>query len=116
MTGVRASMVPKISPARRASGRRGLRIAAPLPTAAANASVDIAMPMRKMESGDIQVPDGLGDDGTPARPTFRCAGGRWSRQPGLAAHATARSGAEHVGAGAPGRGPEAGYSPRVRGG
>src|SRR5215475_5254799 len=41
ITGVIASMKPKIKPARRASVRRGLSSAAPLPRAAANASADM---------------------------------------------------------------------------
>src|SRR3546814_13932542 len=42
INGVTASITPKIIPGRSASDRRGLRRAVPLPTAAANASVDMA--------------------------------------------------------------------------
>src|SRR5437016_1779340 len=62
MTGVRPSMVPKITPARSASGKRGLCMAAPLPTAAAKASVDIAMPRRKIAIGCMKC--FLGDNGS----------------------------------------------------
>ncbi|GAE50858.1 hypothetical protein XPR_1042 [Xanthomonas arboricola pv. pruni MAFF 301420] len=48
-------MQPKIKPARNASRHCGLRIAAPLPIAAANASVDIAKPIKTMEKGDIDI-------------------------------------------------------------
>ncbi len=53
MMGVIASMTPKMMPARSASRNTGLRMAAPLPIAAAKASVDMAKPIRRIEMGDM---------------------------------------------------------------
>ncbi len=68
-SGVMASITPKIRPARSASGRRGRRIAAPLPIAAAKASVDMAKPMRRMDRGDIGFSWPGGHGRHAARPT-----------------------------------------------
>jgi hypothetical protein len=73
-------------PARNASRNRGARIAAPLPTAAAKASVDMAMPSRKMEKGCIGNRGGRDGIDMRLRPALRrhadgLANPDWCRAP-----------------------------------
>ncbi len=79
--GVMASMTPKMAPVRRASRRQGLCRLAPLPTAAAKASVDMAKARNIREAGFIvTAPAGLDPQDIPARPAWR-GDAFWSRQP-----------------------------------
>src|SRR5690606_14829667 len=109
-TGVRASTTPKITPMRRASDQRGRTMQAPLPSAAAKASVAMARPSRTMENRVMAAGrSGLGGhtNGRRARPELRL------RLVGLANHEVAPprpSGAECVDGRASGK--EAGYSPK----
>ncbi|KAG1080319.1 hypothetical protein G6F40_015931 [Rhizopus arrhizus] len=64
ITGVIASITPKITPVRRASGRRGLCRAAPLLMAAANASVDMANARTMRERAFMERGVQLGENGT----------------------------------------------------
>src|SRR5690606_2817680 len=85
----------------------------PLPTAAANASVDMARPIRRMESGFI-VTTGPEADAACRRPASGASTCRWSRHPGVAGLAAPRPRwrAGYVDADAARRMREAGYSPK----
>src|SRR5437879_2347157 len=74
MSGVMASMTPKMMPVRRASDQRGFCRAVPLPTAAANASVDMARASNAVEARFMWerfFAVGREHNGTPPMPDLR---------------------------------------------
>lgn len=103
MTGVMVSITPKIKPVRKASLSRGLCRLAPLPMAAANASVDIANASKAVETRFMRG----GNSGRAPKTVRRARPATWSvyglaRPRGL--RAPRQSNAENVDAGASGVG------------
>ncbi|CUI81855.1 Uncharacterised protein [Achromobacter sp. 2789STDY5608628] len=104
ITGVMASITPKITPVRSASDSRGLCRAAPLPTAAAKASVDMAKARMRVERAFMRERLRPGETHrlsiSPGQKLWKSP---WSRQTVSVAGAMARR-AKSVDAGASGRG------------